>query len=163
MSPASSVWDDLLLLGLPESALIQVQTVTEATLTASPKELSSPRAQGGHQQRLRAEAGLAAPSTSAILTSSLPLSAGGGRSLPSQRGLCFSAAGQCLPSSVSWLPCTLSPLNSRPTTGPPGRAQQDTGAPLKWVPSQGSLLKQTLGKPAASNLFTSCLIEIHCR
>lgn len=162
MSPSSSVGDDLLLLGLPESALIQVQTVTEATLTASPKELSSPRARGGHQQRLRVEAGLATPSTSAILTSSLPLSAGG-RPLPSQRCLCFSAAGQCLPSSGSWLPCTLSPLNSRPTTGPPGRAQQDTGAPLKWVPSQGSRLKQTLGKPAASNLFTCCLIEIHCR
>lgn len=43
MHPSSSVRDDLVLLGLCWNALMHVQTITEAPLTASLKQLSNPR------------------------------------------------------------------------------------------------------------------------
>ena len=178
MHPSSSVRDDLFLLGLCWNALMHVQTITEALLTASLKQLSKPRslvtAPGeGCLQRLA----LATLYTSPPSTSSLSLSVGSG--WPSSAPSLTNCHLWVIASFCSWASVSLSlspgfpelplrayvlPLSILSLQRPPQAEKQteDMQNPVEVGSRQGSLLGQTLGRPAGSNLLTWLSNRIHC-
>lgn len=178
MHPSSSVRDDLVLLGLCWNALMHVQTVTEAPLTASLKQLSHPRspvtAPGeGCLQRLALATLYTSPPFHFL---PLPLSrtwltqlSSQPDKLPSMSDCFFLQLGQRLSFSVPWLfrppsqSICPSSLYSQPTAAPQAEKRtEDMQNPVEVGSRQGSLLGQTLGRPAGSNLLTWLSNRIHC-